>query len=159
MNKDTLLEIIRWLGILPAAIIAPIITCIIFISMFLIGDLLSGELWMYFTHPEIFFLNHFFTSFAVFAIFGYTAVYAGTAMAPRYKRVVAFSLFGILAIIFGFISIISLLLTNIGDSWRIVANSIICIITAGIVAFNTENMDDSRFQECNKTDKFINPTT
>lgn len=141
MNKTTFIQILRWIGVLPITVIAPLIVCVIVIFGLLFGDLLSGDLWIYFKHPEMLYADHFFTSFVISAVFGYIAVAAGAMMAPSYKRAVAFSLFGIIAMVFGFVAIISLLSSELSDSWRMIVNSLICIITSGIAAFTADDFD------------------
>ena len=136
-------DVLRWAAILPVAAIAPTLCCILRMALVLIGDLLSGEFWLYLSHPQIIPLEHFFLSFMLFAVFGYVFVYAGASISPRYKRIVAFVLFAIVAILFGFIIIFSLLVADFADTWRMLINSIICIIAAGACSFSFEEHDDT----------------
>lgn len=131
-------NVLRWIAVLPAAIIASSIGCIALMILMLFGDFLSGDLWLHFRHPQIISASHFFTSFVIFAVFGYLFVYAGTATAPQYKKETAFVLFGVIAIVLGVLLIVCLFFSKITESWRMIVNAIICIATAGVTALNTE---------------------
>lgn len=134
-------RLLRWVAILPVSLITATLCCIALLIIVLIGDLFSGQLWLYLKHPEIIPLDHFFLSFALWAAFGWTFVRTGTEIAPLYKRIIAFVLFAIVAIVFGFLMIFSLITTNISDSWRILADSTACIIASGVTAFLAEETD------------------
>lgn len=142
MNKSNIINFLRWVGVLPAAFIAPVIGCILCIAVLLLGDLMTGDIWWQLQHPEIFSVEHFFTSFVVFGIFGALAVFAGASMAPKYRKAVSFVLFAIIAVVFGFIAILMLLLNNFAEVWRPILNCIVCIAAAGITAFNSESIYD-----------------
>lgn len=131
-------DIFRWIAVLPAAVIASILCYTLLMIMVLIGDLFSGKLRLYLEHPEILSLDHIFLSFILSAILGYVFVFVGVATSPRYKRIVAFVLFALIAILFGFLIIFSLLITSFADSWGLLVSSVICIIAAGACAFSTE---------------------
>lgn len=135
MNITSLL---RWVAVLPASLIAAVLSWIILLILVLIGDLFSGSLWLYIRHPEIIYFDHFFLSFMLSATFGYIFVSAGAATSPRYKRIVAFVLFAIIAIVFGFFMVL-LFATNFAESWRLIVNSTVCVIASGFSAYFTEN--------------------
>lgn len=129
---------LRWIAVLPASIAGAVVGCLVLIALILIGDLLSGNLWMYIHYPKAFSIDHFFTSFLVSASLGGLFVYLGTAVAPAYKRAVAFALFGVLVIVCGFLLVFTLLYIGFADSWRFVVNLTICIIASGATAFNID---------------------
>lgn len=135
-NINIVKNSLRWIAVLPISIAGSIVGCLILIALILFGDLLSGDLWLYMHHPEVFPISHFFTSFLVSAALGCIFVYLGTALAPAYKKAVAFTLFGCLAIVCGFLLIITLLSIGFAESWRFAANLTICIISSGVTAFN-----------------------
>lgn len=59
-------------------------------------------------------------------------------MAPTYRKAIAFILFGIATIAFGFIGLFSAIALKFSDSWRLIVCSILCIITAGVAAFTAK---------------------
>lgn len=85
-NINIVKNSLRWIAVLPISIAGSIVGCLILIALILFGDLLSGDLWLYMHHPEVFPISHFFTSFLVSAALGCIFVYLGTAMAPAYKK-------------------------------------------------------------------------
>lgn len=131
--------ILRWLGVLPAALIAPIVGCFVICILLLIGDFLSGHFWLYMRHPEILPIEHFFTSFVVFGAFGGLFVSAGAIVAPSHNRIVAFALFAVIAICFGFLLILTLLMSDFSHSWRMLINILVCIFAAAGTAFSIED--------------------
>lgn len=139
MENLKLKDLLRWISVFPCAVGASVIGCLILMKLIFIGDFLSGELWLHLQHPEILMTSHFFTSFIIAGLFGCVFVYVGSICAPRYKKAVAFILFGLIAIIFGFLLGLCLFLNDFVDSWRFIANVIICIIASGITAFNANN--------------------
>lgn len=136
MKKSTYLEVLRWIGVLPASIIVSVFGCFIFLFLMLLGEIFSGDLLIYIRHPEAFVFDHYFTSFVISVIFGYLMVVSSSIVAPRHKKVVAFSLFGLVAVFFGFILLFALLIIGISDSWRLIVNSVLCIVSAGVAAFS-----------------------
>ncbi|MDD5855288.1 MAG: hypothetical protein PUC90_02980 [Prevotella sp.] len=140
MNNTTI-KILRWLGVLPAAILAPVVGCTLFMIFTLIGDLFSGDLANYVNSPELFTAEHFFVSFINFAIFGSLFVYAGYMMAPVYKKVVAYILCGIITLIAASLLIVILITIDLATSWRFVINLIICILSATITTLNIKNYE------------------
>ena len=134
-KRNYLISTLRWIAVLPAAILVPLIVCLLLAVLALIGDFLSGDLRTYLQHPEILPIEHLFMSFIIAGIFGYLFTVAGAKCAPNYQKIVAFVLFAIIAIIVGFFLIFSLLITDISESWRFVINCIVCILSAGAGAF------------------------
>lgn len=106
--------------------------------LLLFGELFSGDLWIYLHNPNMISIEHFFTSFIIFGVFGAIFVYVGALTAPRHHKAVAMSLFGLIAIVFGFLTV-TLLLIHPDGSWRMILNFIICIAASGITAFLTED--------------------
>lgn len=141
MKKQDLINCLRWLAVLPAAIVAPIIISCVLIILLLIGDALSGNLWIYLRNPDMMLFDHFFTSFIISGVVGYVFIAAGAFAAPKFKIGVAFTLFGIISILLGFVLIASLIMLNFGDSWRFIINVIILLSTAGFAAFATGEDD------------------
>lgn len=139
--KHNTLNILRWCGIIPAAVIVPIVGCIIAMAFLLIGELLSGDLLFYIHNPKLLTVDHFFTSFGLSALFGLLTITGGTKVAPTHKRIVAFSLFGIVAVVFGSIFIMALIFLGFADAWRFIINCLILIIASGITAFNISEED------------------
>ena len=133
--KHNAINFLRWCGIIPGAVIVPIVGCTIFVALWLIGDLFSGELWLYIEHPEILPVDHLFTSFGIAALFGALTIIGGTKVAPTHKRIVAFSLFGIVAIVFGSLLIMTLIFIGFADAWRFIINLVIIILAYGFKAF------------------------
>lgn len=138
-KRGPLINIIRWIAVLPTAVVSPVIVCTLVLAMCFIGDVISGEFWMYLRHPEIISIDHFLISFVIWGIFGYFFVISGSKMAPTYRKAIAFILFGIATIAFGFIGLFSAIALKFSDSWRLIVCSILCIITAGVAAFTTED--------------------
>lgn len=138
MNKSTFNLILRWIGVLPAAILTPTVVCILGIAMMLVGELFSGELLTYLRYPEVFAVDHYFTSFVISIFFGYSFVYAGVAMAPQYKKAVAFILFGIIAITLGFLLVASVMLAGFANIWKFALSLLLCIGASGVTAFTTD---------------------
>lgn len=131
-------DLFRWIAVLPASAVAATMSIVLLVIITLIGDLLSGDLSLYLEHPEIFSYDHFFMSFIIFAAFGYVFVYTGAAISPKYKRIVAFVLFAIIAVTVGFFMVLAFILLHLADSWRFLVGSIICILAAGFTAFSVE---------------------
>lgn len=104
----------------------------------LFGELMSGDLWLYMEHPEIIALDHFFTSFIIAAIIGYGFVYSGAICAPSHRKGVAFVLFGVLSVVFGFMLIDSLVFGNFAETWKFDVGCVISIASAGAAAFNAD---------------------
>lgn len=69
-NINIVKNSLRWIAVLPISIAGSIVGCLILIALILFGDLLSGDLWLYMHHPEVFPISHFFTSFLVSAALG-----------------------------------------------------------------------------------------
>lgn len=138
MNKSTFNLILRWIGVLPAAILIPTVGCILVIAMMLIGELFSGELLTYLRYPEVFAVDHYFTSFVISILFGYSFVSAGVTMAPQYKKAVAFILFGIIAITLGFLLVASVMLAGFVNIWKFALSLLLCIGASGVTAFTTD---------------------
>lgn len=144
-------NLFRWIAILPASLIAAVLGCLLLMVMVLIGDLFSGEIWIYLKNPEIITLDHFFLSFILFAAFGYIFVTAGVAVSPAHKRAVAFVLFTILTIAFGFLIIFSSLFTHFSESWRLIINCLISIVAAGVCSFAIEENNESERKDLERT--------
>lgn len=132
----TTIQILRWAGVLPAAIIAPSLACLLFTVVILIGDVLSGDLWMFFEAPLLFQLEHIPTTLICYGIYGYLMITVGIAVAPSHKKIVALSLFAINAILHGFFIIMSLIFLKFSECWIAVIGSVICIISAGIATYS-----------------------
>ena len=131
-------DLLRWIAVLPTSAVAATLSFLLLMVIILIGDFLSGDLWIYLKYPQIFSVEHFFMSFILSAVFGYIFVYAGFTMSPKYKRATAFVLFAIIAAVVGFLMILTFITSHFTDSWRFLISSLICIIAAGVSAFSAE---------------------
>lgn len=131
-------EILRWIGILPCALIGSILATSLVIIMCLIGDIFDGSLWTYLKHPEIFYFEHFFTPFITTAVFSGTFVYLGVRTAPKSKRLIAYALSIIIIIFLGIVSFIAIL----SHEWKLLIQCVVGVIVAGIVAYNSTSNED-----------------
>lgn len=138
ISHQSLIKSVRWIAILPVALIVPIVFAIISVLLMLFGEVMSGDLWLYMEHPEIFAFNHFFASFIIAAIIGYGFVSSGAICAPSHRKGVAFVLFGVLSVVFGFMLITSLIFGRMAETWRFDIGCLISIVSAGAAAFNAD---------------------
>lgn len=83
---------LRWLGLLPGALIGSLILVVLIGSMFLIGDFFDGSLWLFIEYPQILYVEHFFTPFVITGVFCGSFVYLGANIAPKFKKTVAYAL-------------------------------------------------------------------
>lgn len=124
-------EILRWLSVLPCALLGSIFTAVLVAFMCLIGDIFDGSFWLYIKHPEFFYYEHFFTPFITTAVLSGTFVYFGGSVAPNFKRQIAFALSIVVIILLGVFAVFAVL----SHEWKILFQSIIGIVVAAVVAY------------------------
>lgn len=136
-SENIIVSVLRWIAVLPAAVIGSVIISLLICLCMLLGDVFSCDIFIYIRHPEIFSIDHFFTSFILSLALGYSFVSIGTSVSPNNKRVVAFVLFGLLTMVFGTIVIISII--NFTTFWRMTINSLCVIVASGVAAFTADS--------------------
>lgn len=131
----------RCLAVLPGAVFVSSLCSILYLIVVLLGDLFSGSLFLYIKDPDLLAYDHFFVSFILFAIIGYSFVKSGAKIAPCYKRVTALLLFAIIAIISCFLIFGIIFSGQLAGLWRLVINLVICIASSGFAAFAQDDND------------------
>lgn len=130
-SSSTAITILRWIGVLPGALIGSLILAVLVCVMCLIGDILDGSFWLYLKHPEVISIEHFFTPFIVAAVFCGTFVHIGANIAPDFKKQIAFALSILLIIPFGLLAFFAVSL----HEWKLLAQFVLGIVVAAIVAY------------------------
>lgn len=139
----TTVQILRWVGVLPAAIVAPFLACLLVNLFALIADFISGDFRMFYDSPVLFQIEHFPSALISYGLYGFLMIHVGCAVAPNFKKVVALALFALNAILFGILIVLCFIFLKFADCWVAIIGSIICIISAAIAAFSIVSNDDA----------------
>lgn len=125
-------QILRWIGLLPCAIIGATLVDILVVTFCLLGDVFDGSFWLYLKHPDIIYLEHFFTPFIITAVFCGTFIYIGGYIAPKFKKLTIFILSILIIIplvIMGFIAVIA-------HEWKFMTQCLFGVIVSAAIAYN-----------------------
>ena len=134
---NKLINISRWVVLLPGSIILAALCSLVFIVLALIGDLLDGSLLLGLKNPELLWSEYWFTPFITWGVFGGCVIYFAHCISPNHKNTTSLVALIILTVVLGILSTVSILtMPHNWELWRLLLSFLTSIIVATVVHCN-----------------------
>ena len=133
-KRVTVATILRWIAVLPTALILVPAACILIFYLINITDF---KTWDAAGNNAFVVAEYFIQSLFLYIAIGASSVCIGTLVAPSHKKIVAFVLFGIIAMCVGSLLIGALIHYGL-SMWRLEVCCLGSIIASGAVAISED---------------------